>query len=51
MTYEQLLELGEQVGHVEKGFTSSEVEVKFCNKLISFRKFLLLNTAGEFTKI
>jgi len=29
MTYEQLLELGEQVGHVDKGFTSSEVEVNF----------------------
>ena len=27
MTYEQLLELGEQVGHVDKGFTSCEVEV------------------------
>lgn len=28
MTYEQLLELQEKVGHVEKGFTKKQIEVK-----------------------
>ncbi len=27
MTYEQLLELQEQVGHVDRGFTKKEIEV------------------------
>jgi hypothetical protein len=27
MTYEQLLELQEQVGHVENGFTKRQIEV------------------------
>ncbi len=38
MTYEQLLELEEQVGHVEKGFTRSEIEV------IAFLICLIENT-------
>ena len=33
MTYEQLLEFQEKVGYVEKGFTKSEIDVKFLDNI------------------